>query len=106
MRHLSAGDNQIGCVLQHGITNAVLQREVGGLPDSPHYRRLLMNLGNLRKMLSIRASLDCIAYEDGEFDGRDRGDAYARIGEEREGRSRPSLQLNWIEHPKPGCEVT
>jgi hypothetical protein len=69
---------------EHGITSAVLQREAGGLPDSPHYRRLLMNLGNLRKMLSITASLDCIAYEDGEFDGPDRGDAYARIGEERE----------------------
>jgi hypothetical protein len=69
---------------EHGITNAVLQREVGGLPDSPHYRRLLMNLSNLGKMLSITASLDCIAYEDGEFDGPDQGCAYNRIEEERE----------------------
>ena len=43
-----------------------------------------MNLDNLRKMLQIRASLDCIAFEDGEFRGPDSQDAFGRFARERE----------------------
>jgi hypothetical protein len=43
-----------------------------------------MNLDTLRKMLQIRASLDCIAFEDGEFRGPDSRDAYGRFARERE----------------------
>ena len=43
-----------------------------------------MNLDNLRKMLQIRASLDCVAFEDGEFRGPDSQDAFGRYARERE----------------------
>jgi len=43
-----------------------------------------MNLDNLRRMLSISASLDCVAFEDGQFLGPDSQDAFARFGKERE----------------------
>jgi hypothetical protein len=43
-----------------------------------------MNLDNLRKMLSVSASLDCVAFEDGQFFGADSQGAFARFGQERE----------------------
>src|SRR5271165_2168025 len=43
-----------------------------------------MNLGNLRRMLQIRASLDCVAFEDGQFAGPDRQGAFERFARERE----------------------
>jgi hypothetical protein len=43
-----------------------------------------MNLENLRRMLEIRASLDCVAFEDGEFKGPDSQGAFGRFARERE----------------------
>ena len=43
-----------------------------------------MNLDNLRRMLSIRASIDCIAFDDGEFQGPDTHGSFARFALERE----------------------
>jgi hypothetical protein len=43
-----------------------------------------MNLDRLRRMLQIRASLDCVAFEDGEFRGPDSQDAFGRFARERE----------------------
>jgi hypothetical protein len=43
-----------------------------------------MNLDNLRKMLQIKASVDCVAFEDGRFVGPDSQNAFDRISAERE----------------------
>jgi hypothetical protein len=43
-----------------------------------------MNLDNLRKMLSITASVDCVAFDDGQFAGPDSQGALARFAAERE----------------------
>jgi hypothetical protein len=43
-----------------------------------------MNLENLRRMLQIRASLDCVAFDDGQFAGPDTQGAFARLAQERE----------------------
>ncbi len=43
-----------------------------------------MNLDNLRKMLQLRASLDCVAFDDGQFSGPDSRGAFARLARERE----------------------
>jgi len=42
-----------------------------------------MNLDNLRRMLRIRASLDCIAFADGRFDGPDTQGAFDRFARDR-----------------------
>jgi hypothetical protein len=42
-----------------------------------------MNLDNLRRMLRIRASLDCVAFEDGQFAGPDTQQAFERFAHER-----------------------
>jgi hypothetical protein len=42
------------------------------------------NLDNLRLMLDIRASLDCVAYEDGRFEGPDSQGAFERLARQRE----------------------
>jgi hypothetical protein len=44
-----------------------------------------MNLENLRRMLSIKASVDCVAFSDGEFVGPDSQGAFDRFTREREG---------------------
>jgi hypothetical protein len=43
-----------------------------------------MNLDNLRTMLRIRASLDCVAFDDGQFAGPDSLKAFERFTTERE----------------------
>jgi hypothetical protein len=43
-----------------------------------------MNLDNLRRMLRMQASLDCIAFDDGEFRGPDSQNAFGRFARERE----------------------
>jgi hypothetical protein len=43
-----------------------------------------LNLENLRGMLQIRASLDCLAFDDGEFTGPDSLNAFERFAGERE----------------------
>ncbi len=43
-----------------------------------------MNLDNLRRMLSMTAALDCVAFDDGQFTGPDSHGAFSRLAEERE----------------------
>jgi len=43
-----------------------------------------MNLESLRKALQVRASIDCVAWDDGEFAGPDSLAAFERFGVERE----------------------
>ncbi len=42
------------------------------------------NLDNLRRMLDIGASLDCVAWEDGRFEGPDTQGAFERLERQRE----------------------
>lgn len=42
------------------------------------------NLDNLRRMLNFRASLDCVAWDDGRFEGPDSFGAFARLAQQRE----------------------
>lgn len=42
------------------------------------------NLSNLRRMLGIRGSIDCVAFEDGQFAGPDSRDAFGRLAQERD----------------------
>lgn len=51
--------------------------------DAEVSRRAQMNLQNLRTMLRVRASVDCIAYCDGRFDGPDTGGAFDRFTRHR-----------------------
>jgi hypothetical protein len=59
-------------------TDLVLRRGRDIDPRGP------MNLANLRKVLRIRASLDCAAFDDGQFDGPDSLGAFDRLESERE----------------------
>ncbi len=43
-----------------------------------------MNLDNLRRMIETRVSLDCVAFEDGSFEGPDSQGAFERLARERE----------------------
>jgi hypothetical protein len=42
------------------------------------------NLDNLRQTIDIAASLDCVAYSDGRFEGPDTLGAFERLGKQRE----------------------
>jgi hypothetical protein len=42
------------------------------------------NLDNLRRMLGLWATLDCVAWDDGRFDGPDSFGAFERLAEQRE----------------------
>ena len=42
------------------------------------------NLDNLRKMLDISASLDCVAFDDGSFEGPDTENAFERLAKQRQ----------------------
>jgi hypothetical protein len=42
------------------------------------------NLDNLRRMLNFRASLDCVAWDDGRFEGPDSFGAFGRLAQQRE----------------------
>lgn len=46
-------------------------------------RRSRMNLDNLRKALRIGASVDCVAFDDGQFAGADTNGAFERLERER-----------------------
>ena len=62
-----------------GYTSLLLRREGGDAST-----RGRTNLDNLRKMLDIGASIDCVAYADGRFEGPDSLGAFARLGRQRE----------------------
>ncbi len=42
------------------------------------------NLSNLKRMLGMRASIDCVAFDNGQFAGPDSRDAFGRLAQERD----------------------
>jgi len=42
------------------------------------------NLDNLRKMLNVSASIDCVAFDDGQFEGPDTQGAFERLARQRQ----------------------
>jgi hypothetical protein len=62
-------------------TALVLRRKVSQREAD---RRARMNLSNLAKAREIRASIDCVAFDDGTFVGRDSLRAFERLRGERE----------------------
>jgi hypothetical protein len=63
-------------------------------------RRGPMNLENLRKVLRIKASLDCAAFDNGQFTGPDSLRAFDRLESERE------AEIAYLEEVlKPDCAV-
>lgn len=60
-------------------TSLVIRGEV--VPNT----RGRMNLDNLKRMLQVKASLDCVAFDDGRFLGPDSQGAFQRFAREREG---------------------
>jgi hypothetical protein len=59
-----------------------------------------MNLDNLRKALHVRASLDCAAFDDGQFAGPDSLGAFDRLESEREAEIALLDEIR-----KPDCAV-
>lgn len=72
-----AGTKRFVCA-EPTYTALLLQRE--GEPST----RGRTNLDSLRQMLEMRASLDCVAYDDGRFEGPDSLGAFARLTRQRE----------------------
>lgn len=62
-------------------TNMVLRGEAAVDPRGP------MSLENLRKARRMRASIDCVAFADGEFSGPDTNGAFERMARERAAES-------------------
>ena len=71
------GDRRFVCA-EPSFTSLLLRRD-GDLSS-----RGRNNLDNLRRMLDIKASIDCVAYEDGRFEGPDTQGAYERLARQRE----------------------
>lgn len=63
--------------------------------------RARMNLDNLSKLLGIKASVDCAAFDDGQFAGPDSLGAFERFGIEREAEM---LLLDEILRPDKNVE--
>jgi hypothetical protein len=63
-----------------------------------------MNLKNLRTVLRIKASLDCVAFDDGQFDGPDSLGAFDRFQSEREAEI-TLLEEVLEEVLKPDCAI-
>lgn len=72
-----AGTKRFVCA-EPGYTALLLERE--GEPST----RGRTNLDSLRRMLEIRASLDCVAWDDGSFAGPDTSGAFPRLARQRE----------------------
>lgn len=51
------------------------------------------NLDNLRRMLNFRATLDCVAWDDGRFEGPDSFGAFSRLAKQREIESEFMAQM-------------
>jgi hypothetical protein len=75
-------------------TDLVLRRAREIAPRGP------MNLGNLRKALQIRASIDCAAFDDGHFAGPDSLGAFDRL---ETGRAAEMAFLAEVLHPD--CDI-
>ncbi len=68
--------------IEHGVTQAVL--EGVSIESIPGYQRILMNLDNVRKMSSVTASIDSVAFTDGSFHGPDKAGSFTRLASERD----------------------
>ena len=68
--------------IEHGVTEAVLQGM--SIAEHPSYQRVMMNLDNVRKMSSVTASIDAVAFTDGCFLGPDKAGSFARLAAERD----------------------
>jgi len=75
--NLAPGADRFVCA-EPRYTDMVLRGEIGVDRRGP------MNLKNLRAAMSIRASLDCAAFDDGRFAGPDSNGAFERFQRERE----------------------
>jgi hypothetical protein len=78
---LPAGASRFVCAEATFTTLAVGGNGADGRETAQARTRL--NIGNLRKMLQIRVSLDCVAFADGRFAGPDSLGAFARLNTER-----------------------
>jgi hypothetical protein len=67
--------------------------------DAAPATRSRMNLENLRRMLQIRASLDCVAFSDGSFHGPDSQGGLERFAQERSSESGLLAQVLKLESP-------
>jgi hypothetical protein len=77
---LRPGSRRFVCA-EPAYTSLVIRGEV--VPET----RGRMNLDNLRRMLQIRASLDCVAFDDGMFHGPDSQGGLERLTRERAAES-------------------
>jgi hypothetical protein len=73
---LPAGASRFVCAEASFTALAVEGRE-------PAPSRTRLNIGNLKRMLQIRATLDCVAFDDGSFSGPDSLAAFDRLNAER-----------------------
>ncbi len=85
LRHPEKADLTEGAVrfvcAEPAYTDLVLRRGSGIDPRSR------LNLDNLRKVLSIKASVDCVAFDNGQFAGPDSNGAFDRLERERRAES-------------------
>src|SRR5207245_115255 len=86
---LRPGARRFVCA-EPAYTSLVIRGEA--VPDT----RGRMNLDNLRRMLQIRASLDCVAFEDGTFQGPDSQGGLNRFT--RESAAEAALLAQILEH--------
>jgi len=72
----------------------------GRQPDSPEAaERARMNIENLSQARNPRASIDCIAFDDGEFLGPDSRGAWDRLATEREAEATLIESVTSTAHP-------
>jgi hypothetical protein len=69
--------------------------------DVAAHTRGRMNLENLRKMLQIRASVDCVAFDDGHFNGPDSQNAFDRLLAEHKTEESLIAQLESLTEAPP-----
>jgi hypothetical protein len=95
------GDFKPGCVrfvcAEPAYTRLALHAEPGS------NARATMNLANLRSMLHLCASLDCVAFADGQFAGPDTQGAFLRFTHEREVESQLLEEVLHLQTAPLGC---
>lgn len=72
--------------------------------DVAAHTRGRMNLDNLRRMLQVKASVDCVAFADGHFAGPDSQSAFDRLAAERATEEALLSEMEILSHA-PGRAV-